>query len=64
MEHKHYVKASNTGAGDNFGQSVVLSADGSTLAVGAYAEDSKALGVEGDQGDNSAMDAGAVYLFY
>ncbi|HWO18043.1 MAG TPA: DUF4215 domain-containing protein [Kofleriaceae bacterium] len=58
-----YVKASNTGAGDQFGQSVALSADGSTLAVGANYEDSGATGIGGRQTDNSAENAGAVYVF-
>uniref|UniRef100_UPI0026385EFA FG-GAP repeat protein n=1 Tax=Acidovorax sp. TaxID=1872122 RepID=UPI0026385EFA len=60
-----YVKASNTGAGDNFGRSVALSGDGNTLAVGAYAEDSNATGVNavGGQANNSASDSGAVYVF-
>ncbi len=58
-----YVKASNTGAGDLFGRSIALSADGSTLAVGATHEDSAATGIDGDQGDNSALNAGAVYVF-
>ncbi len=58
-----YLKPSNTGAGDNFGHSVALSADGSTLVVGALWEDSAATGVEGRQDDNSAVDAGAVYVF-
>jgi hypothetical protein len=58
-----YVKASNTGAGDGFGASVALSADGSTLAANATGEDSAATGIDGDQADNSAESAGAVYLF-
>jgi hypothetical protein len=58
-----YVKASNTGAGDSFGVSVALSADGSTLAVGARNEDSNATGLNGNQADNSAGDSGAVYLY-
>jgi trimeric autotransporter adhesin len=58
-----YVKASNTGEGDSFGISVALSADGSTLAVGAYGEDSSATGIGGDQADNSAAESGAVYLY-
>jgi cysteine-rich repeat protein len=58
-----YVKASNTGAGDHFGISVALSADGSTLAVGAVQEDSAATGIGGNQDDNSAEDSGAVYVF-
>ena len=58
-----YFKASNTDAGDYFGDAVTLSADGNTLAVGAYDEDSAATGIDGDQADNSAGAAGAVYLF-
>jgi len=58
-----YIKASNTGAGDGFGTNVALSGDGSTLAVGAYLEDSGATAIEGDSADNSASDAGAVYVF-
>jgi hypothetical protein len=60
-QQEAYLKASNTGAGDNFGDSVALSGD--TLAVGAYLEDSAAQGVGGDQGDNFAADSGAVYVF-
>ena len=58
-----YVKASNTGAGDHFGVSVALGADGNTLAVGANSERSASTGVGGNQGDNSADGAGAVYVF-
>jgi len=58
-----YVKASNTGTGDRFGTSIALSADGSTLAVGADGESSAATGIGGNQTDNSAPYAGAVYVF-
>ena len=58
-----YVKASNTGAGDKFGISLSLSADGNTLAVGAFGEASNAQGIGGDQTNNEAKDSGAVYLF-
>ncbi len=57
-----YVKASNTGANDRYGTSLALSADGSTLVVGAWGEDSWATGIDGDQEDNTATDAGAVYV--
>jgi hypothetical protein len=57
-----YVKASNTEAVDAFG-SVALSGDGDTMAVGAPGEDSNAIGINGNQADNSAPDAGAVYVF-
>jgi len=58
-----YIKASNTGAADQFGWDVALSADGNTLAVGASFEGSNATGINGDQSDNSAIQSGAVYLF-
>ena len=58
-----YVKASNTGAADGFGNSVALSADGNTLAVGASDEGSNTTGIGGNQADNSASDSGAVYVF-
>src|SRR6266536_2085750 len=59
-----YVKASNTGAGDQFGFSVALSSDGVTLAVGAIGEDSSAIGIDGSQTDSAATtNAGAVYVF-
>lgn len=56
-----YLKASNTGVGDFFGNSVGVSAD--TIVVGADLENSNAIGVNGDQADNSAMDSGAAYVF-
>ncbi len=69
-----YVKASNTGRrpagegdlladGDQFGFSLALSGDGNTMAVGATTEDSAATGINGDQANDSAQSAGAVYLF-
>ncbi|TWT41910.1 hypothetical protein RAS1_30340 [Phycisphaerae bacterium RAS1] len=56
-----YVKASNTGTSDSFGASVAMSGD--TLVVGARNEDSNAMGIDGDQNDNSAEDSGAAYVF-
>ena len=56
-----YAKASNTGAFDEFGTVVALSGD--TLAVGAPFESSTATGINGDQTDNTAPKAGAVYVF-
>jgi FG-GAP repeat len=58
-----YVKASNTGIGDQFGYRVALSDNGGALAVGAIGEASSAAGIGGDQSDNTVMGAGAVYLF-
>jgi hypothetical protein len=56
-----YVKASNTETSDRFGERVAVSVD--TLAVGASGEDSIATGINGSETDNSAADAGAVYVF-
>jgi hypothetical protein len=56
-----YVKASNADVADLFGLSVALGGD--TLAVGAYGEASAATGPDGDQEDNTASFAGAVYVF-
>jgi hypothetical protein len=55
-----YVKASNTGAEDNFGWDVALWND--TLAISAPGEDSSATGVNGEQNDDSTEHAGAVYV--
>ena len=56
-----YLKASNTEANDLFGWSVAVS--GNTIVVGAFEEDSNATGVNGNQGNNSAQEAGAAYVF-
>jgi hypothetical protein len=57
------IEAGNADANDRFGISVSLSGDGDTLAVGAYQEASSATGIGGDQANDSAADAGAVYVF-
>lgn len=56
-----YLKASNTNAGDRFGSVVAISGD--TIVVGAYAEASGASGVNANQADNGAPNAGAAYVF-
>ncbi len=58
-----YLKTSNTGAGDLFGTSVAFSSNGLLLAVGAESEESEAIGVDGDQQNNTLSGAGAGYLF-
>jgi tartrate dehydratase beta subunit/fumarate hydratase class I family protein len=58
-----YVKASNAKAYAEFGSAMALSKDGKLIAVGARSEASVAKGVNGNQSDNSAMGAGAVYIF-
>jgi len=70
LEQIHYLKASNTSFGDQFGtggtllgDTVVLSNDGSTLAVGATFESSGSPGIGGDQSDESVYGAGGVYVF-
>lgn len=60
---RSYIKASNTDAGDTFGSSVALASDGMTLAVGAPAEGSKSVGIQGNQTDNLGSVVGAVYLY-
>ncbi len=52
-----YIKASNVGDDDSFGNSVSISGD--TLVVGAPFEDSDG----SSEGDNSSDNAGAVYVF-
>jgi hypothetical protein len=58
-----FLKASNTGFNDWFGARVALSGDGNTAAVAAPFEDAPGAGLEGKPGDDSATQAGAVYLF-
>lgn len=67
-----YIKASNTGAGDDFGDGLALSNDGTTLAVGARLEDSSQTGIITDGtenkqteegGDDTAYTSGAVYVY-
>lgn len=66
-----YVKASNSEGGDAFGSSAALSADGATLAVGAFNEQSAATGLNANQQDdceatpaaNCADRSGAVYIY-
>ena len=62
-QQQAYLKASNTGEGDNFGGAISLSADGNTLAVGAYREDSAETGINGEHNDDSLKNSGAVYVF-
>src|SRR5260221_6376442 len=70
LKQTAYLKASNPHANDHFGNGgtleghgLALSGDGSTLAVGAPYESSRAKGINGNQNDNSGYSAGAVYIF-
>jgi hypothetical protein len=56
-----YVKASNTGVGDSFGRTLSISGD--VLVIGTEEEDSGSVGVNGNESDNSASNAGAAYVF-
>jgi len=60
-----YLKASNADfegrTFDNFGWAVAISSG--TAVVGARGEDSAAAVINGDQNDNSALSAGAAYVF-
>ncbi len=65
-----YIKASNPHMGDHFGNggtllgdSVALSGDGLTLAVGAPNESSGSKGINGNENDTSVFSAGAVYVY-
>ena len=58
-----YLKASNTGRSDEFGDALALSSDGNTLVVGANGEASSATGINGDQISNLSGNSGAAYVF-
>jgi hypothetical protein len=58
-----FIKASNPGKEDWFGVRIAISGDGNTVAVSAPNEDSAARGINGNQNDESAQEAGAVYFF-
>jgi hypothetical protein len=60
---QQYLKASNPDAYDFFGVTTALSGDGNAVAVGAQNESSMAVGIDGDQLDNSANSSGAAYLY-
>lgn len=55
-----YLKASNTGGGDQFGSSVAISDN--LVIVGAHQEDSNATGVDGSQAEG-ASNSGAAYVY-
>lgn len=58
-----YIKAPETGAhNESFGNSIGISEDGQTLAVGARNEDGSAKGIGGDHTEE-ATNSGAVFLY-
>lgn len=61
--HRSYVKASNTGANDQFGFGLALSSD--TLVVCAPEENGNGTGINmGDPTNEDAMNSGAMYIFH
>jgi hypothetical protein len=56
-----YAKASNTDQDDLFANALAVSGD--TLVLGAPGEASNATGVDGNQLDDSLLNAGAAYVF-
>jgi hypothetical protein len=57
-----YVKASNTGADDNFGRAIAVSGD--ALGITAIGEASDATGIDGVQSSDVMPFAGASYAFH
>jgi hypothetical protein len=58
-----YLKASNPRYGNYLGYSGALSSDGSTIVLGAPGQASHAIGINGDELDQSAIDSGAAYVY-
>lgn len=56
------LEASNAGIGDDFGVGVRVSADGSTVAVGARGEDGDRSGAD-PPADEGPFESGAIYVF-
>jgi hypothetical protein len=59
-EQSSYIKASNTGAFDQFGESLALS--NGVAVIGAPQEDSNSVGVNGDGNNDLAPQSGAAYV--
>jgi hypothetical protein len=58
-----YIKAANADEYDEFGATVAVSGDGRILLTGARMESGGVAGINGDPNDNSAPQAGAVYVW-
>lgn len=56
-----FIYPLNASVSDNFGHS--LSVSGNTLVIGAPGDDSDATGINGDETNNNATNAGAVYIY-
>jgi len=49
--------------GDNFGWALAVASDGTAIAISSPSEDSASVGIGGDQGDESLIQSGAVFIF-
>jgi hypothetical protein len=58
-----FLKASNTGAGDWFGNRLTLSGDGNTALIAASLEDVAGRGINGNEKSRTAQESGSAYLF-
>ncbi|MCY9870034.1 FG-GAP repeat protein [Vibrio barjaei] len=58
-----FIKPQINDSLDAFGQSIAISENGLTLAVGALQESSNTRGINGNEADNSNPLSGAVYVF-
>lgn len=59
-----YIKSFNSRAGDQFGQVVRISADGTRLLITAPNDDGDAGGINPVHDDNRVIDVGAAYLYF
>ncbi|VUD69256.1 hypothetical protein TDB9533_04623 [Thalassocella blandensis] len=62
-EQRAFIKSEFPDEGDAFGQSIAISSDGKSLAIGAPFEDSSATGINNTSNNNSRENSGAVFLF-
>jgi hypothetical protein len=58
---RNYIKADTAGLNDQFG--FIADVSGDTLMTSAFYEDSSATGINGNQSNDGATSAGAVYLY-
>lgn len=58
-----YIKPLDSEIQDEFGRSIDISADGTTLVIGTPGDDGSGNGVNGDPSNNDALSSGAVYVY-
>ncbi|MGR5448510.1 Ig-like domain-containing protein [Vibrio sp. PNB22_3_1] len=59
----NYIKAEEPSVGDVFGVGTLLSVSGDVMYISAVGEDSSALGLNGEQLNDEALNTGAVYRY-